>query len=106
MDLKVVVHINQNERFQHGVDNINNLINGEEKVEICLVLTGEPVKLATSDSRIKHVLDKGVAVSVCRNAIAHFEVEKKDLIKGVVVVPGGALECIRKQNAGWAYLKP
>ena len=29
-----------------------------------------------------------------------------DLIDGVHIVPAGVAELVRKQRAGWAYLKP
>lgn len=105
-DLKAVFNVNQNERFYTGINHIKVLANCKEPIELSLVLTGEPVKYATYDKNIKDLIDLGVEVSVCNNTLIHFDIDKQFLIKGVKVVLIGALELIKKQNAGWSYLKP
>lgn len=105
-NLMAVFNVNQNERFYTGVNHIKVLANCGESIELSLVLTGEPVKYATYDKNIKELLDLGVEVNVCKNTLIHFEIDEKFLIKGVKIVPIGALELIKKQNTGWSYLKP
>lgn len=105
-ELKVVLHINQNERFNYGYKNTLNLANSPRGLKVSLVLTGEAIKFATYDKRIKELLELDVEIKCCNNSLNNFGIDAEDLIKGVGVVPSGGVELIEQQNAGFAYIKP
>ena len=41
----------------------------------------------------------------CGNAMKKQHLEAADLVAGVDVVPAGIVEVVRKQEAGWVYIK-
>lgn len=105
--LRVVLHVSENDRFQTALKNIKHLLEEkQEMVTIALVLNAEPVKFATTEKELTKLSEQGVEVNVCQHSLNNFEIKKADLVDGVNVVKGGALELIYKQYAGWAYLKP
>ena len=104
--LKVVVHMNQSERFNHGCENIFNLLKSGKDCDVCVVLTGECAISATNDTKIKDLIDNGVTVNVCQNSLNHFDIKKENLLEGMNVVPAGIVEIIEKQAEGYGYIKP
>ncbi|HHY41379.1 MAG TPA: hypothetical protein GX514_00790, partial [Thermoanaerobacterales bacterium] len=40
------------------------------------------------------------------NALAAHGIQKENIIEFVDVVPAGVLELVKKQNEGYAYIKP
>lgn len=50
--------------------------------------------------------EKGVVFSACRNALLKFNSEGALLCEFISIVPSGTVETIRRQNEGYAYIKP
>jgi intracellular sulfur oxidation DsrE/DsrF family protein len=48
---------------------------------------------------------KNVTFSVCEVAMKKHNVEAGNLIPGVTTVPDGLYELVKKQQAGWGYIK-
>lgn len=48
----------------------------------------------------------GVKVVACENSMSVFKVAKADMHAGVGYVPAGIIELTRKQQEGWAYVRP
>lgn len=49
--------------------------------------------------------NKNVSVKVCAAAMKKYNIDKSQLIPGVVIVPDGIYEIITKQKEGWGYIK-
>ena len=47
----------------------------------------------------------GVHFVACENAMRMHHIAKADLLPGVTSVPSGVVELVRKQEAGWSYVK-
>ena len=51
-------------------------------------------------------LGHGVTVSACENTMRGQKLVKADMLDGIAYVPAGVVEIMRKQQQGWAYLRP
>ena len=52
------------------------------------------------------LMEKGLKIRLCRNALNDNNLTEADLWPGVEVVPAGLVEIVRLQQAGFAYIKP
>lgn len=109
--MKVVFHVNELSKWSSVIGNIKNLlaIEKSEVISIEIVANGEAVKAYTqADLGIiyhEELVEKGVRLSACQNALTHFGVSKSDIHSFVKVVPAGVLRLIELQTAGYAYIK-
>jgi len=49
--------------------------------------------------------NKNVSVKVCAAAMKKYNIDKSQLLPGIVIVPDGIYEIIIKQKEGWGYIK-
>ena len=62
-------------------------------------------KSMATDAVVDLVRKKNVTFNVCSIAMKRNNIETKQLLPGVKVVPDGILEIVSKQNEGWGYIK-
>jgi len=62
--------------------------------------------LNTDIETMENLYKKGVKFVACNNALSAYDIKKENIIEFVDVVPTGVLELIKKQNEGYAYIKP
>ncbi len=83
---------------------------GAGNVEVALVAFGPGISMLTADAevagRVGEAITKGVAVEACANSMRAAKINKEDLAENVVVVPAGAVEIMKRQSAGWSYIRP
>jgi intracellular sulfur oxidation DsrE/DsrF family protein len=48
---------------------------------------------------------KNVSFVVCEQAMKRHNIDKSQLLPGIIVVPDGILEIVTKQGEGWGYIK-
>jgi intracellular sulfur oxidation DsrE/DsrF family protein len=113
--LKVLFHVNEPDRWTRVFLNINNFIldAGQENVDIVVVANGGAVAALAGEKAVEKLpeeLDRlagmGVAIAACRNALKMHALEENTLPRSVTVVPAGITEIVKKQAAGYAYIKP
>jgi intracellular sulfur oxidation DsrE/DsrF family protein len=91
--------------------NIGNAIDGigADSADIELVVYGPGIAMLKKDSpvaeRIAAAQKRGVRVYACQNSMRGFNLQLSDLAPGVGVVPSGVVELIRRQHAGYAYVR-
>ncbi len=91
--------------------NIANALDGigGDKADIELVVYGPGIAMLKKDSavadRVAAVLGRGVRIAACQNSMHGFKLEAADLVPGVGVVPSGVVELIRREHAGYAYVR-
>jgi intracellular sulfur oxidation DsrE/DsrF family protein len=56
------------------------------------------------EARLKQLVDSGVTLSACQNAMRIMNVKTEDLFPFASQVDSGVAELARKQEAGWAYI--
>ncbi|MEG0284503.1 MULTISPECIES: DsrE family protein [Vagococcus] len=108
--MKVILHINELEKWPTILSNATNLLNdGKNAItEIELLANGNAVK---GYQEIKfgismhELVEKGVKLSCCKHAMEKFEIVEKELPPFVHVVPSGVLRLVEVQQEGYAYIK-
>lgn len=110
---RVVVHLDEGEPAKHQavVRNMGNLLEDlGEGAQVELVAHGPGVALCLADSphtgALRALIDRGVVVAACENTLAAQGIDRSRLAEGVVTVPAGIGELVRKQLQGWAYVRP
>ena len=56
-------------------------------------------EIATASSQ------KNVSFVVCEQAMKRHNIDKSQLLPGIVMVPDGIMEIVMKQGEGWGYIK-
>ena len=92
--------------------NIRNIqtVFGAENIEIEVVAYGKGISLlvksnAAFEERLKAARATGVILAVCQNSMRLRKVKSEDLFPFVTEVDSGVAELIRKQEAGWTYVR-
>jgi len=91
--------------------NIGNAIEalGADATDIELVVYGPGIMMLKKDSPVADKLaaaqQRGVRIVACQNSMRGYHLEQADLAPGVGQVPSGVVELIRRQHAGYAYVR-
>ena len=111
---RVVFHVNvaDEERWQEVLTNVENVQKafGADHVEIEVVAHGAGIGLvqrknAALAERITTIETTGPVFAACTNTLRKKNLTAADLTAGVKIVDSGVAELIRKQEAGWTYVK-
>ncbi|WP_297826114.1 DsrE family protein [uncultured Desulfovibrio sp.] len=115
MNYDLCLHIDSNEpaMLRMVLKNASNYIKGlpGESFQLAVVANGPAVTLFTDEHAdlrelAAPLLDQGVRVMLCANALADNSIEHSRLWQGCTVVPAGLVEVVRLQREGFAYIKP
>jgi uncharacterized protein len=99
------------QKWNLTLGNIGNAIDGlgAASADIELVVYGPGIAMLKKDSpvaaRLAVALKSGVRIAACQNSMRGFDLQAADLAPGVTVVPSGVVELIRRQHAGYAYVR-
>lgn len=111
---RVVVEVTNDgvEQWSMSLNNVENLRKafGEESTQIEVVGHGKGLGIMLSKNadladRMKKLSDGGVVFAACQNSMRKKGVTKADLHPFAMTVDSGVAEVVRKQEAGWSYLK-
>jgi intracellular sulfur oxidation DsrE/DsrF family protein len=111
---RVVVQVSDPDpaRWNLALNNVQNLQDelGAAHVEIEVVAYGPGIGMlkleALTSSRIGEVVKSGVRVAACENTMRNQKLVRADMHPAVAYVPAGVSEIVRRQQEGWAYLRP
>jgi intracellular sulfur oxidation DsrE/DsrF family protein len=83
---------------------------GPDKITIEVVAWGKGLALLQKtntkfEAAMKQVAAEGVVFAACQNSMRARNVKTEDLLPFATQVDSGVAEVIRKQEAGWAYLR-
>lgn len=112
--MKVILHVNENDHLKIALGNIKNLLSSGEEIQIELLVHNDPIRFLTKNiskethfiESLKDISEKGVIIAACNNTLNNLNLKKEDLLDFIKVVPAGVLELIKKQEEGFAYVKP
>ncbi len=99
------------QKWNLTLGNISNAIDGlgAGAADIELVVYGPGIAMLKKDSavaaRLAGALKAGVRIAACQNSMRGFNLQEADLAPGVTPVPSGVVELIRRQHAGYAYVR-
>lgn len=111
---RIVIQVNEEnvKKWNEVLVNIHNIQNelGPKNVAIAVVAIGPGLGMLTAESLaangVQDALAAGVEFVACGNSMKAQKIAKEDLVDGVTVSVAGYVELMKRQQAGWAYLRP
>lgn len=111
---RIVIQINEDDskKWHAVLANIRNIQAelGARNVKIAVVAIGYGLGMLTAESLaangVQDALATGVEFLACGNSMKAQQVDKGDLVDGVGIAQAGYVELMRRQQQGWAYLRP
>jgi intracellular sulfur oxidation DsrE/DsrF family protein len=83
---------------------------GRDNVEIEIVAYGPGIGMLKADSEVKARVEEATAAHVkvvaCENTMASQKLAKTDMLQNISYAPAGVVEIMRKQQEGFAYIRP
>ena len=111
---KVVLQMNVagNDSWNQLFGNIGNLQKafGQKDVQIEVVFYGKGITalLKTNEAfkeRLQQVASEGVILGACQNSMRQRKIVSADIFPFSTEVDSGVAEIVRKQEAGWSYVR-
>lgn len=111
---KMVIQVSDNDpqKWQLAMGNAKNIQKdlGRENVDLEIVTYGPGIMMLKANSKaekgVAEMINSGVKVVACENTMAKEKFKKTDMLPVVGYVPSGVVEILKKQEAGYAYLRP
>lgn len=112
---KLVIQVSDNDPAKWGLalNNANNVLSdlgGAKNVDLEIVVYGPGIGMLKMESpvatRIASALQSGVQVVACENTLTAQKLTQADMLPDIGYVPAGVVELMRKQQQGYAYLRP
>lgn len=111
---KVIVQVSDSDpqKWQLALNNVANIQKdlGRDNVDIELVAYGPGIGMLKLESkvgeRIKDAIAAHVKINACQNTMRGQHLTKDDMLSDIGYVPSGVVEIIKKQEAGYAYVRP
>jgi len=83
---------------------------GSDKVDLEIVAFGPGIGMLKADSpvagRIADAIKGGVKVVACENTMRAMKLGRADMLPAIGVVPSGVVELMKRQQEGYAYIRP
>jgi intracellular sulfur oxidation DsrE/DsrF family protein len=111
---KLVLQVSDGDKskWSLALGNVYNVQNdlGAETVEAEIVVYGAGIDMLKKGSpvadRVASALKNGVRIVACENTMTAQHLSKTDMLPGIGYVPAGVVEIMKKQQQGWAYVRP
>lgn len=90
---------------------LNQIVKGHPDAKLEVVLYGKALPMVIKGESVvaedvkKLALNKNISFTVCEIAMNRHQIDKSQLLPGVVWVPDGIYEMISKQAEGFGYIK-
>lgn len=94
---------------------LNNIKNvqtdlGAKNVDIEIVAYGPGLGMLKADSvagnRVADALAAGVSVVACENTMKNQKITREDMLPKIGYVEAGVVQLMKRQQQGWAYIRP
>lgn len=106
------VNVGGEEAWQAVLNNVENVLKsfGHANSEIEVVLHGKGLGMILKantgqETRLRMLSKSGVVFAACDNTMKRMNVTKEQLFPFAATVDSGVAEVVRKQEAGWSYIK-
>jgi intracellular sulfur oxidation DsrE/DsrF family protein len=106
------VTIDGEDHWNAVLSQIENVQKGfaPDKVEIEVVTHGNAsgfvlAKNKAVSERIRKIASTGAVFDYCANTQKKHNVKAEELTPGVVIIPSGLVQVIKRQEEGWSYIK-
>jgi intracellular sulfur oxidation DsrE/DsrF family protein len=111
---RVVLQVSDNDpaRWNLALNNAKNVQAdlGKDKVQIEIVAYGPGLAMLKAESpveaRLAGALDDNVGLIACENTMHNQKLTRNDMYSGIAYVPAGVTHLMKRQQEGWAYIRP
>ena len=112
---KLVIQVSDNDaqKWNLALNNARNVqddLGGPEATELEIVVYGPGIGMLKSDSpvakRVADALSAGVKVVACENTMKAQKLSVPDMLPNIGYVSAGVVELMKKQQQGYAYIRP
>lgn len=111
---RIVIQVNEDDakKWIAVLANVRNIQAdlGTKNVSIAVVAISYGLGMLTAESLaandVQDAIATGVEFIACGNSMTAQKVAKDDLVEGVRIAKAGYVEIMRRQQQGWAYLRP
>ncbi len=111
---KVVVQVSDADpaKWNLALNNAKNVQSdlGAANVDIEIVAYGPGIGMLKAESivgnRIGEAMATGIKVVACENTLQAQKLTRADMLPKIDYVAAGVVEIMRKQQQGWAYIRP
>jgi hypothetical protein len=112
--LRAVIQVSDNDaqKWNLALNNARNVQDdlGADAVDLEIVVYGPGIGMLKSDSpvakRVADALKSGVKVVACENTMKAQKLAYPDMLPNIGYVPAGVVELMKKQQQGYAYIRP
>lgn len=103
--MKVIFHVDELAKWDLTIKNVNNLLAAKPDATVEVLANAEAVKYFITDEA-EELASLGATFLVCGNALKAHEISEEDVPSFLEVVPAGVVELAKKQDLGYAYIRP
>jgi intracellular sulfur oxidation DsrE/DsrF family protein len=111
---RVVIQVSDNDpaKWSLALNNARNVQQdlGKDNVEIEIVAYGPGLGMLKAESkvadRLAQALDNNVGLLACENTMTNTKVNRNDMYGGIAYVKAGVTHIMKRQQEGWAYIRP
>lgn len=111
---RIVLQVSDNDpaKWNLALNNARNAQNdlGKDKVDLEIVAYGPGINMlkmdATIANRVSQAIGTGISIVACENTMTAQKIVKADMNPSVTYVPAGVIQLMKRQQQGWAYIRP
>ena len=111
---KAVLQVSDNDaqKWNLALNNARNMQDdlNADAIDLEIVVYGPGIGMLKADSpvakRVADALKAGVQVVACENTMRNQKLARTDMLPGIGYVDAGVVEIMKKQQQGWAYIRP
>ena len=111
---RVVFQVSDNDpaKWNLALNNARNVQQdlGKDNVQIEIVAYGPGLAMLKAESkvadRLAGALDDNVGLIACENTMRNTHVQKSQMYAGISYVQAGVTHIMKRQQEGWAYIRP
>lgn len=99
-------------KWNLALNNARNAFNdlGKDNVQIEIVAYGPGIGMlkmeAVTAGRVEEAIKSGISIVACENTMTAQKLVKDDMNESVSYVPADVVQLMRRQQEGWAYIRP
>jgi intracellular sulfur oxidation DsrE/DsrF family protein len=111
---RLVIQVSDNDpaKWNLALNNAKNVQQdlGKDQVQIEIVAYGPGLGMLKAESkvadRLAAALDSSVGLIACENTMTTTKVSRSDMYAGISYVKAGVTHIMKRQQEGWAYIRP
>ena len=111
---KALIQVSDNDaqKWNLALNNARNMQDdlNADAIDLEIVVYGPGIGMLKADSpvskRVADALKAGVQVVACENTMRNQKLVRADMLPGIGYVDAGVVEIMKKQQQGWAYIRP